>query len=177
MKTTIKHLAILLFAIATSGTTVLAQVKDTIDIADFNSNRLPKPGTVVADRNFNRFVGTWISGDTNNQLTIQLEKKNISLGQDPIYFEMLIGGYKFTKNGKEVANTLASKPIYAESNKSDKSEITLGIRDNQPYKTTLFTAKLIDKNTLVLSPSAERREGVKRDPKLDFLNNIKLKKQ
>lgn len=177
MKTTIKLLAILLFAVATSGTAASAQVKDTIDAADFNSSKLPKPGTVVADRNFNKFVGTWVSGDTNNELTVQLEKKNISLGKDPIFFEMLIGGYKFTKNGKEVVNTLASKPIYGKSNKNDKSEITLGITDNQTYKETPFTAKLIDKNTLVLSPSTEKGEGIKRDPKLDFLNSIKLKKQ
>ncbi|MEJ7558670.1 MAG: hypothetical protein WKF66_10215 [Pedobacter sp.] len=45
---------------------------------------------------------------------------------------------------------------------------------NRTYKNTPFEAVLTDNNTLVVSESSIKGEGIRKDPKLDFFKNLRL---
>ncbi|MFD1256878.1 hypothetical protein ACFQ3S_08725 [Mucilaginibacter terrae] len=91
---------------------------------------------------------------------------------------MLVGGFQFIKNRQELFNTLLQKNIHAQVYKNDKNQIILTFTGNEIFVRTLFNAKLIDKNTLVLTVNTtERGEFTRKDPKLEFLNNLTLKRQ
>ncbi|MFD1256877.1 DUF6705 family protein [Mucilaginibacter terrae] len=80
-----KKLAIVLFAFCLSGTLASAQDRDTIDAESLNVDKLPRAGTVISNRHFSKFVGTWVFQDAQSQLTIKLEKKKSILVSIPFY--------------------------------------------------------------------------------------------
>jgi len=59
---------------------------------------------------FNNYTGTWKYTNGTTSLTITLQKKAMKVrnyGQNTIYEDVLVGGYKYIENGVEKINTLA----------------------------------------------------------------------
>ena len=54
---------------------------------------------------FDKFIGTWVFTNGNDEFTIVLDKKLMYYNGD-YYTDMLYGEYKYTENGIEIVNTL-----------------------------------------------------------------------
>lgn len=151
-----------------------AQSVDTVESRNFETNANLKLGTVISEPEFRKFGGTWEYNGSGVQLTLVLKSGFTSTKQSVYSMEMLTGGYLLKKNGKIIINTLTTSPIYATNDRSSKDKITLFINVGGTYKNMPFDAILLDKNTLMISESKIKGEGLKKDSKLDFFKNLKF---
>jgi hypothetical protein len=168
----------LTITIVTLFMTMTASAQDSIDAINFNPKKLPKKGSIIVESGFNKFVGTWLYKGVDSEIILRLEKKTDVLGDNTLIFEVLIGGYEYKKNGQVIDNTLNEKPIYAKVDRNNKNHLIITVTDKQTFKGSLFTAILKNPKTLLLQVNEEQGEGIKRNPKLNFLNNatfIKVK--
>jgi hypothetical protein len=154
-----------------------AQVK-SVDIKDLKASTHGINGSRIVDINSDKFIGTWVYENVDVQVTIILDKAVSTLGSGPKHIEMELinGGYKYVKQGKIIANTLQTKPMYGTS-KGKEDELTLSIRNEKNYKTTSIVFKLIDKNRLKISLSEQQGEGINPDNNLNLPLNITLVRQ
>jgi hypothetical protein len=171
-----KHFATLFIITLFLGASASAQVSDSVDVKKFDQAHLPKAGTIVTQKDLRKFAGTWSFSDEKMQVTLKLEAV-IPKNNNNIYqYEMLIGGYKITRSGIIIGDTMKEKLIYAEVNRGSMNKMILYFINPETYKRTPVEATLIDKNTLLVSLSSLRAEGLEKDARFDLLNNLTLKR-
>lgn len=86
----------------------------------------PKDGDNIKNPNLEKFVGTWVWKNGDNELILVLKKINTKLIPTAnIYGDILYGFHKYIKNGKELENSLQ----YTNTNYQDKKR-TLGAMGN-----------------------------------------------
>ncbi|MBA3829954.1 MAG: hypothetical protein H0X33_13520 [Taibaiella sp.] len=151
-----------------------AQVK-SVDIKNIKSTAHAVDGARIVDSNSAKFIGTWVYDNGEEEVTIILDKTLSTLGSGPKHIEMELinGGYKYIKQGKIIANTLQTKPMYGTSKGKD-DELTLSITNEKTNKATLIVVKLIDKNSIKINLSEQRGEGINPDRNLNLPLNITL---
>lgn|GEM_PF-2462079 len=152
-----------------------AQDKKLVDIKNLSAI---KPGTRITDSSSANYLGTWKSQSENGEVILVLSKiiSPIGSGANHVEIEMLNGGYKYTEQGKEIFNTLTSKPLYGTTSGMNNT-ISFSITDTSTGKETLFIGKLTDKNTMSFKLSNKRGEGIHPDKNLSFLYDLKLTRQ
>lgn len=176
-----KNIINLLFALCVLSTATFAQNKTVIISGDsniakktFNSNS----GVLIETPFLNDFVGTWEWKQGNKIFTLVITKivKNVGSAEKPLEIEMLNGGYKLIIDGKEVSNTLMTKPLYGGSH-DNKNPVTFSIINYKNNTQNDINAIMMNKNTIKLEPSRLKREGIQTDPDFYIPLNIILKRK
>ncbi|MEJ7558672.1 MAG: DUF6705 family protein [Pedobacter sp.] len=123
---------ILMFSIGILfGLSASAQLKDTVESKVFTGNENLKAGTVISEKAFRKFAGTWVYSNNETQLILELKISFTATTQMIYSFETLSGGYKLEKNGKTIIDALATSSIYAQADRSNENKIILNISDNR----------------------------------------------
>lgn len=161
--------AILTIIISTTFSQIsIAQVKEK-HVYDMSERKSITEDNVrhIADKNGDKFVGTWIWRQNNTLLKITLKKYTHNWGGDKeqASIDLLTGTCSFVKNGKEIINSDGKEAITG-STEGQPSIAYLSIYNPKTPKNIAYLATsdeyiltYINNNSVKLELSKRRREG------------------
>ena len=158
----------------------------------YSQNHVPKPGDVILNPNFDKYVGTWKWENDGKSFVIIFKKIN---GQFPINVnysgDMLIGYHEYKDNGSVVESSLAfvnsqpSQKLYTiisafKSSTPTPNELLTGITHISKNKSVQVKIEYLDP-THIKIVSFSNYQGIKistptytYDPAISFPDNIFL---
>ncbi|WOC51771.1 hypothetical protein BPO_1124 [Bergeyella porcorum] len=126
--------------------------------ANAQSN-FPKDGDNIRNSNLDKFIGTWVWKNGNDELVFILKKENVKiLPTAKIYGDVLYGFHKFVKDGRELENSTQ----YRQAKYGDKkhtffslggdksSELSIGIVHLSKNKNVNGYIEYLDSNRIKL---------------------------